>query len=116
MDFGDHLVDVVAELVDAGFLDGGDEDAGGLFFGDPAVLQLLERPVFGLFRLEGEFVVFLVLISVDFIEYDIYWFVSRFDRPGFTLELGRGKNPLNIEKALEIYLKAREMLTVCAIL
>ncbi|MBO4433638.1 MAG: M14 family metallocarboxypeptidase [Clostridia bacterium] len=44
------------------------------------------------------------------------WFVSRFDRPGFTLELGRGKNPLNIEKALEIYLKAREMLTVCAIL
>lgn len=44
------------------------------------------------------------------------WFVSHFERPGFTLEMGRGKNPLNIERALEIYLKAREMLTVCAIL
>lgn len=44
------------------------------------------------------------------------WFVSYFDRPGFTLEMGRGRNPLPIEKALEIYLKAREMLTVCAIL
>ncbi|MBO4734677.1 MAG: gamma-D-glutamyl-meso-diaminopimelate peptidase [Clostridia bacterium] len=44
------------------------------------------------------------------------WFVSFFDRPGFTLEMGRGRNPLPIEKALEIYLKAREMLTVCAIL
>lgn len=44
------------------------------------------------------------------------WFVSRFDRPGFTLEMGRGSNPLPIDRALEIYLKAREMLTVCAIL
>lgn len=44
------------------------------------------------------------------------WFVSHFERPGFTIELGRGRNPLPIEKALEIYLKAREMLTVCAIL
>lgn len=44
------------------------------------------------------------------------WFVSYFERPGFTLEMGRGRNPLPIEKALEIYLKAREMLTVCAIL
>ena len=44
------------------------------------------------------------------------WFVSRFEKPGFTLEMGRGTNPLPIEKALEIYLKAREMLTVCAIL
>ncbi|MBO7519264.1 MAG: M14 family metallocarboxypeptidase [Clostridia bacterium] len=44
------------------------------------------------------------------------WFVSRFNKPGFTLEMGRGSNPLPVEKALEIYLKAREMLTVCAIL
>ena len=44
------------------------------------------------------------------------WFVSYFERPGFTIEMGRGRNPLPIEKALEIYLKAREMLTVCAIL
>ena len=44
------------------------------------------------------------------------WFVKTFERPGFTIEFGRGRNPLPIEKALEIYLKAREMLTVCAIL
>ena len=44
------------------------------------------------------------------------WFVSYFERPGFTLEMGRGNNPLPVEKALEIYLKAREMLTVCTIL
>ncbi|MBR5923087.1 MAG: gamma-D-glutamyl-meso-diaminopimelate peptidase [Clostridia bacterium] len=44
------------------------------------------------------------------------WFVSYFDRPGFTVEFGRGRNPLDTAKALEIYLKAREMLTVCAIL
>lgn len=44
------------------------------------------------------------------------WFVSHFERPGFTLEMGRGANPLPIERATEIYLKAREMLTVCAIL
>ena len=44
------------------------------------------------------------------------WFVSHFERPGFTLEMGRGKNPLPAGRALEIYLKAREMLTVCALL
>ena len=44
------------------------------------------------------------------------WFVSYFDRPGFTVEFGKGRNPLDTAKALEIYLKAREMLTVCAIL
>ena len=44
------------------------------------------------------------------------WFCMTFNRPGFTVELGRGKNPLPIAQAREIYLKAREMLTVCAIL
>ncbi|MBR6902871.1 MAG: gamma-D-glutamyl-meso-diaminopimelate peptidase [Clostridia bacterium] len=44
------------------------------------------------------------------------WFVKTFERPGFTIEFGRGRNPLPIEKSTEIYLKAREMLTVCAIL
>lgn len=44
------------------------------------------------------------------------WFVSHFERPGFTIEFGHGANPLPIGRALEIYLKAREMLTVCAIL
>ena len=44
------------------------------------------------------------------------WFVKTFERPGFTIEFGRGRNPLPIEKSTEIYLKAREMLTICAIL
>ncbi len=44
------------------------------------------------------------------------WFCSRFNRPGFTIEMGRGANPLPISGALQIYLKAREMLTICAIL
>lgn len=44
------------------------------------------------------------------------WFVQAFRQPGFTVEFGRGQNPLPIQKALEIYLKAREMLTICAIL
>lgn len=44
------------------------------------------------------------------------WFVKEFERPGFTVELGRGANPLPISRAREIYLKAREMLTICAIL
>ena len=44
------------------------------------------------------------------------WFVSFFERPGFTIELGRGVNPLPIEKAREIYIKAREMLVICSIL
>lgn len=44
------------------------------------------------------------------------WFVSHFSRPGFTIELGKGVNPLPVDGALQIYLKAREMLTVCAIL
>lgn len=44
------------------------------------------------------------------------WFVKTYERPGFTIEFGRGKNPLPTQKAREIYLKAREMLTICAIL
>ncbi len=38
------------------------------------------------------------------------WFIESFRRPGFTLELGLGVNPLPVEKFETIYAKAREML------
>ena len=44
------------------------------------------------------------------------WFIKEFMRPGFTVEVGRGANPLPIEDAHEIYAKLREMLTITAIM
>lgn len=44
------------------------------------------------------------------------WFISEFLRPGFTIELGLGKNPLPAETAENIYIKAREMLTLISIM
>lgn len=44
------------------------------------------------------------------------WFISEFNCPGFTVELGRGENPLPAEDAESIYLQVREMLTLCTIM
>lgn len=44
------------------------------------------------------------------------WFISEFERPGFTVEVGLGKNPLPIEDAESIYKKTREMLTLITIM
>lgn len=44
------------------------------------------------------------------------WFIDKFCRPGFTIELGLGKNPLPPEHADKIYIKAKETLTVSAIM
>lgn len=38
------------------------------------------------------------------------WFIEEAQRPGFTLELGKGENPLPVTQLEEIYAKAREML------
>ena len=38
------------------------------------------------------------------------WFIDCFHRPAFTLELGRGQNPLPLREFESIYAKAREML------
>ncbi|MBE6799172.1 MAG: gamma-D-glutamyl-meso-diaminopimelate peptidase [Ruminococcaceae bacterium] len=40
------------------------------------------------------------------------WFIETFHRPGFTVELGKGKNPLPAESGAEIYERIKEMLTV----
>ena len=38
------------------------------------------------------------------------WFIEEFHRPGFTIELGKGKNPLPPEAGEEIYEKSKEMM------
>lgn len=40
------------------------------------------------------------------------WFIQTYSRPGFTVELGRGENPLPLCDFKKIYEKAREMLLV----
>ena len=44
------------------------------------------------------------------------WFISCFHRPGFTVELGKGVNPLPVEEFEAIYQKAREMLVLSVLL
>lgn len=44
------------------------------------------------------------------------WFISKFERPGFTVELGKGKNPLPIQDAEYIYKTVEEMLMLCSIM
>lgn len=44
------------------------------------------------------------------------YFIEEFGRPGFTVELGRGVNPLPEKQALEIYNTCEEMFTIAAIM
>ncbi len=44
------------------------------------------------------------------------WFINEFNRPGFTVELGYGKNPLPITDAPFIYKRIEEMLTLYIIM
>ncbi len=44
------------------------------------------------------------------------WFIDRFSRPGFTVELGRGKNPLAPEMLDSIYDRVEEMLMLSLIM
>lgn len=44
------------------------------------------------------------------------WFIRCFHRPGFTIELGRGVNPLPLEDFDPVYEKAREMLVLSVLL
>lgn len=40
------------------------------------------------------------------------WFISRFYRPAFTVETGKGRNPLPLSDAVGIYEKIEEMLII----
>ena len=44
------------------------------------------------------------------------YFIQKYRRPGFTIEVGRGKNPLPPSDAPAIYEKIREMMTLAMIL
>ncbi len=44
------------------------------------------------------------------------WFIKKYLRPAFTVEVGRGKNPLPIAESIQIYSDIREMLTICSIM
>ena len=44
------------------------------------------------------------------------WFISKYLRPAFTVEVGKGQNPLPIHQALPIYQSLREMLTISTIM
>ena len=40
------------------------------------------------------------------------WFIKTFNKPGFTIEIGKGKNPLPISDFDSIYKKLEKMLTI----
>lgn len=44
------------------------------------------------------------------------WFILEFCRPAFTVEIGKGENPLPIESADIIYRRVKEMLMLCSIM
>lgn len=44
------------------------------------------------------------------------WFIEETGRPAFTIELGRGENPLPLTQFEAIYAKAREMLLLAALM
>ena len=40
------------------------------------------------------------------------WFIETYGRPGFTVEIGKGENPLPLDRFEIIYEKARELLVI----
>ena len=44
------------------------------------------------------------------------WFVSEFNKPAFTVEIGLGKNPLPISGFEKVYEKIEKMLLVAALI
>ncbi|MBR3289998.1 MAG: M14 family metallocarboxypeptidase, partial [Clostridia bacterium] len=44
------------------------------------------------------------------------WFIEAFGRPGFTVECGRGQNPLPLSDFIPVYRKIREMLVLAAVM
>lgn len=44
------------------------------------------------------------------------WFIEQTGNPGFTIELGKGKNPLPVSEFEAIYAKAQEMLLLAALM
>lgn len=43
------------------------------------------------------------------------WYLQEFRRPGYTVEVGRGVNPLPLSQLAEIYERNRALLTLAAL-
>jgi g-D-glutamyl-meso-diaminopimelate peptidase len=43
------------------------------------------------------------------------WFIQEFRRPGYTIEVGQGENPLPLEQFPEIYRDNEPLMTVAAL-
>lgn len=44
------------------------------------------------------------------------WFIDKLHRPGFTVEIGKGENPLPISDLSGIYSKIKDMMAIAAVL
>ncbi len=44
------------------------------------------------------------------------WFIEKYRRPGFTIEMGKGKNPLPSSGIDEIYSRLEELMMLLCIL
>ena len=44
------------------------------------------------------------------------WFIEKLHRPAFTVEIGRGRNPLPVEELEPIYARLLEMLLISILL
>lgn len=44
------------------------------------------------------------------------WFIETYHRPGFTIELGRGRNPLPVEDYLPVYERVEEMMALALVM
>ncbi len=44
------------------------------------------------------------------------WFIHEFHRPGFTIEIGKGRNPLPLSDLPQLRLQLREMMTLAALM
>lgn len=44
------------------------------------------------------------------------WFINEFSKPAFTLEIGKGENPLPVEELYNIYFRIEEALTLFALM
>ncbi len=44
------------------------------------------------------------------------WFIKEFNRPGFTVEIGKGENPLPVTDIMKIYKQIEEMLVLYCIM
>lgn len=44
------------------------------------------------------------------------WFIKEFNRPGFTVEIGKGENPLPAKDTFSLYKRIRELLILTAIM